>query len=232
MTYLVAFRPGLKDLIVLKYVDKAAAVAAGEATPEGFSAYAIDSENDLAKYFVTSKSLVELFNAIAPAGASPVKKFESRDMGMRRFMQRLEDVTKHLPVASAPVNAISSVLPDAGSSAGAAEDTKTMNDTTTTEHTETATKPKRKKKNEGDAPAADATPKEKKARVLKTDGVVYQIKELLFADPKLSTDDLVAKLTARGFTPSENTVAAFRQDFVHSMRFLKSKGIEIPGVEA
>lgn len=84
-------------------------------------------------------------------------------------------------------------------------------------------------------PAGPATraPAPKAPRALKTDGIVYRVKALVFEKPDASVADLMAALRAEGFKkPSENTVAAFRSDFIHSMRFVRSRGIEIPGVEA
>ena len=68
---------------------------------------------------------------------------------------------------------------------------------------------------------AEAKPKAKKEK-----SSTMRIKELVFGDPELTTADVVAKLKKEGFAVSDSTVASYRADFLHSLRFLKTQGVK------
>ena len=80
------------------------------------------------------------------------------------------------------------------------------------------------------APPVEPAPAQPKAlRAMKTDGIVYRVKMLTLATPSITDDELIAALKSEGFkNPSPSTVSAFRSDFVHSLRLLKTQGYDVP----
>ncbi len=80
------------------------------------------------------------------------------------------------------------------------------------------------------APAQQA-PAAPKARAPLKQGMVYKLKEFVLEDPAIKDAELLAKLKTAGIDASPSSVAAFRGDFIHSLRFLKARGYDVP-VEA
>jgi len=73
-------------------------------------------------------------------------------------------------------------------------------------------------------PAKKAKPE--KAPKKKGKSATMRIKELVFGKPDITTEEVVAKLKKEGFSATQTTVASYRADFLHSMRYLKSAGVK------
>lgn len=59
-----------------------------------------------------------------------------------------------------------------------------------------------------------------KLRALKR-GVVYRVKEIVLANERATPGQILETLKSEGLKASESTVAGVRQDFLHSLRFLR-----------
>jgi len=126
----------------------------------------------------------------------------------QRFFTVLESTYGHIPLSVAPA------LPAPGAPAAETNPAPTM---------ETAMAKKAKKtpkaKKEANGPKAP--------RALKQ-GMVFALKGFVLKNPGITDEDLMAKLKGDGFKPAESSVATFRQDFVHSLRFLNLQGYKVP----
>lgn len=97
--YLVAYRDSLKDLSISAHADKDAAKAVGDLTPGSWTAIVVASEADLLPH---SGLVLALFNALAPEGTPPVKRFETSEAGRRRLFLRIVDTKKTEPPQAVP----------------------------------------------------------------------------------------------------------------------------------
>lgn len=52
-------------------------------------------------------------------------------------------------------------------------------------------------------------------------GVVYRVKEIVLANERATPGQILETLKSEGLKASESTVAGVRQDFLHSLRFLR-----------
>lgn len=221
-----------------------------ERVPEGTRKLLVSEPGDLKG--VAAMELVALRNHLS--AAKPIKLFQTKEKGVAAVWSLLttrkdpeegspsdvssgttaasttattEEAPSTTPASGAPVGADTPAGGAPATPAGAAAPAAGGKPE---EDTNMAAKKKGGTKKAKAAPKANG---ERAQRKLKTDGIVYAVKTLVLRKPSISLDDLITKLKADGFTKlSESTVATFRQDFVHSLRFLKAKGYDIPGVEA
>jgi hypothetical protein len=61
-------------------------------------------------------------------------------------------------------------------------------------------------------------------------GAQTMIKQIMCDEPKISTDDLLAKLGKKGYTPTPLAVSSIRSGFRHSLKVLKEAG-HLPKME-
>jgi hypothetical protein len=121
----------------------------------------------------------------------------------------------------APVSAIPAAPPT-----GATVPDTTQPAPQTQENDDMASKKAKKAKAPKKAKAANGTG-ERKQRELKQ-GMVFALKGHVLKNPSITDEALMAKLKSDGFDPAESSVATFRQDFVHSLRFLNLNGYKVP----
>lgn len=86
----------------------------------------------------------------------------------------------------------------------------------------------KKKKADAEKPAKKkkAAPKEKAPKAKKGKSATLRIKELVFGKPDITSEQVAEKLKKEGFAASASTVASYRADFLHSMRYLKTEGVK------
>jgi len=95
---------------------------------------------------------------------------------------------------------------------------------------------KKSKKADAGKPAKDkkkaAAPKKDKPAKKKEKSATLRIKELVFGKPDITSEQVAEKLKKEGFSASASTVASYRADFLHSMRYLKTEGVKgLPDLE-
>jgi hypothetical protein len=95
--HLIFYRDYMKDFGVAgPFADRAAAEAASGAMPDDrWTGLIVAGENDVRAW--TPKFRIDAFNALAPEGAEPIKRFESADAACRRLMMRIADAPKTEP---------------------------------------------------------------------------------------------------------------------------------------
>jgi len=217
--YILGYRNYLEGLFVQRYETLAEAelVAKLPDKDQAVSAVVFDSNSSLRgrqlKFF--QDVLQQLEDPPQEGDPQPTEHL-TRGSAKARFLELIESKFGHIPLSAAPS------VPAEGAPDATTQPAPATQETDMAKATKAAKKPKEKKAKAAKAPAAPKGP-----RALKH-GMVFALKGHVLKNPSINDADLMTKLKKDGFSPAESSVATFRQDFVHSLRFLALQGYKVP----